>query len=176
VTEVLAGSRREDAATTAPDVSTDASPAASSAGRLLGRVATRPPVLLAALALAGTATVAAVDPGEPGHYPTCPFLAVTGLWCPGCGGLRAVHALTRGDVGAALGYNALLVLALPVLAVLWVRWARRDLRTGGSRPTGTATAGGILPPVPTYVLVALVVLVLAFWVARNLPAGAVLAP
>ena len=39
-----------------------------------------------------------VDPNQPGHYPTDPFLAITGLYCPGCGTLRALHALARGDL------------------------------------------------------------------------------
>lgn len=131
--------------------------------------------MLAAVALAGTATVAAVDPGEPGHYPTCPFLALTGLWCPGCGGLRAVHALTHGDVGAALGYNALLVLALPVVAVVWLRWLRLD--AGHAPPAaGRVPAGRRGPRAPSYVLASVLVLLLAFAVVRNLPVGAVLAP
>ena len=56
-----------------------------------GRLAT------AALLGLGVALVAAVDPHTSGRYPTCPFHAVTGLWCPGCGGLRAVHDLTHGS-------------------------------------------------------------------------------
>src|SRR5687768_7002451 len=63
--------------------------------RLLGPAAT-------ALGVAGAAAyVSVVDPHQPGHYPACPFLAVTGLFCPGCGGLRCAHALAHGDVPAA---------------------------------------------------------------------------
>ena len=45
---------------------------------------------------------------------------MTGAWCPGCGSLRAVNDLTHGDVLAAASSNLVLVLALPVLALLWV--------------------------------------------------------
>ena len=38
------------------------------------------------------------------------FHAMTGLWCPGCGGLRAVHDLTHGHLVTALHENALVVL------------------------------------------------------------------
>ena len=31
------------------------------------------------------------------RYP-CVFKSVTGLWCPGCGGIRSVKALLRGDL------------------------------------------------------------------------------
>ena len=47
-----------------------------------------------------------------------------GVYCPGCGGLRAVNDLTNGDLGAAASSNLLLVVLLPV-AVLWLlRWSR----------------------------------------------------
>ena len=50
----------------------------------------------------------------------CPIHAVTGWYCPGCGGTRAIWALLRGDVVGALRDNLLLFTVLPlvVLAVL----------------------------------------------------------
>jgi len=67
--------------------------------------------------------VAAVDPADPGApYPDCPVLALTGVPCPGCGGLRALHALTRGDVPAALALNPLVLLALPLAVVGLAVW------------------------------------------------------
>ncbi len=81
----------------------------------------RPFAALAAVAVP-TLYVAAVDPNAPGHYPSCPVLRATGWWCPGCGGLRAVHALAHGDLTTA-GHDNLLVLALAgVVGVLWLRW------------------------------------------------------
>ncbi len=54
--------------------------------------------------------------------PLCPVSVLTGLPCPGCGMARAVVALARGDVAAALAENAVglplfagLLVALPVL-------------------------------------------------------------
>ncbi|AUY52182.1 DUF2752 domain-containing protein [Streptomyces sp. CB01881] len=134
----------------------------------------RPPVLrrlgapltaLAAVA-APTVYVAAVDPNAPGHYPTCPFLTLTGWWCPGCGGLRCVHALTHGDLSGALHDNAPAVLLFAVLAVLWLRWVWAAVR-GGPAPRLALGAR-------RWVLVALLLLV--FTVVRNLPVGAGLAP
>ena len=52
-----------------------------------------PAGVLAAVA-AAFAYVGTVDPNEPGHYPVCPLLRFTGLYCPGCGGLRS-----RGSTG-----------------------------------------------------------------------------
>lgn len=51
-------------------------------------------------------------------FPKCPFLMWTGWKCPGCGSQRAIHALLHGDVPAAWGYNALLVVSIPILFIL----------------------------------------------------------
>jgi hypothetical protein len=125
----------------------------------------RAPLLAVAIAVAGFALVALVDPHEPGRYPPCPWHALTGLWCPGCGGLRAANDLVTGDVVAALGSNALMVALLPALAVLWWRWLAQRWRGHGAAP-----------PLPLRVIVVLLAIALLFTIARNLPVGAVLAP
>ncbi len=75
--------------------------------------------------------------------PACGFKAVTGLPCAGCGTTRAIVALSRLDLGAALGWNPLATasvlfaffggLAAGLLALLgrgvreparWPGWAR----------------------------------------------------
>ena len=56
----------------------------------------------------------------------CPFRAVTGLLCPGCGVTRLCLALLRGDFPAAWSANPVLLLLLPVLAALAVRTALRE--------------------------------------------------
>jgi hypothetical protein len=69
------------------------------------------------------------DPAKFGFYPVCYFHQLTGLLCPGCGGLRALHQLVHGHVGAAFNLNALLVLALPIALWLGARMlVRRVLR------------------------------------------------
>ena len=123
------------------------------------------PVGSVAAAAAAVAVVAVVDPNQPGRYPTCPFFALTGHWCPGCGTLRALHALTQGDLAAAAGLNLLVVAGLPVLALIWSRWLWRSW-TGAPRAR----------PAPPALIGALVVGVLLFGLVRNLPFGAVLAP
>ncbi|MER5831551.1 DUF2752 domain-containing protein [Streptomyces sp. NPDC002130] len=85
---------------------------------------------LGALVLAAVVVATAcADPAQPGPFPACPFRAVTGLDCPGCGSLRALHELTHGHVAAAADYNALLLVFLPVGAGVWLR-----VVTGRSRP------------------------------------------
>jgi hypothetical protein len=123
-----------------------------------------------ALAFAGAALavtyVAMVDPNEQGHYPACPFLAVTGYYCPGCGSLRMLHAAAHGHLGEAAGRNALAFALLPLLGFLWARWAAAAAR---GRPVGSL-------PVRPWMIWAFTALILVFWLVRNLPAGRALAP
>lgn len=123
------------------------------------------PAAVGAAALAAATTVAVIDPNEAGHYPTCPFLMLTGLQCPGCGTLRAVHALTRGDVLTAIDLNVLTVAMLPVLVWAWFAWFRYRAGARPAMPTLTPTAG-----------YAVAIAVPVFWVARNLPWFGALAP
>lgn len=55
--------------------------------------------------------------------PACPFLAVTGLPCPLCGGTRTCAALVRGEWSLAWNTNPgalVLVVWMALLAVQWV--------------------------------------------------------
>lgn len=130
---------------------------------VLGRLAA-PAGVLAAVAGA-FAYVGAVDPNEPGHYPVCPLLQYTGLYCPGCGGLRSAHAVVHGDIAAALQANALAVAGYLLFALLWTLWTVRAVRGRplriDLRPAQAWTAGA---------------LVLVFTVVRNLPFGGWLHP
>ncbi|MFD7454988.1 DUF2752 domain-containing protein [Kitasatospora sp. NPDC059827] len=142
----------------------NAAPTTSAPPPVLRR--TVPPLAALAAVAVPAGYVAAVDPNAPGHYPDCPFLAATGWWCPGCGGLRCVHALAHGDLTGALHDNAVAVLLFAVLALLWLRWAWAAL-TGG--PPVRVSVGA-----RRWALIGLLVLVFA--VVRNLPVGAGLAP
>lgn len=68
-------------------------------------------ILAGAGVVAGLASAFAVgyfNPASAGFFPACPFHALTGLNCPGCGLTRGFHALFQGDVLSALHFNALL--------------------------------------------------------------------
>jgi hypothetical protein len=127
--------------------------------------AVRVPLATAGAALAATTYVGLVDPNQSGHYPTCPFLAVTGYYCPGCGSLRAVHALTHGDVAAAVGLNVLAVVGIVVVAVLWGLWLLRSWR---GQPRARVA--------PAWTLYLALGAVVVFWIVRNLTIGEALAP
>lgn len=119
-----------------------------------------------AAGLAATAVLATLSPEEPGHYPTCPFLALTGLYCPGCGSLRAVHALTQGDLATAWDRNPLALVLIPAVLVAWVAWGLRLLGRRAWHPSR----------IPATWIWCLLGVVLAYWVARNVPGWTWLSP
>ncbi|GAA0629105.1 hypothetical protein GCM10010174_56600 [Kutzneria viridogrisea] len=89
----------------------------------------------------------------------CWYHALTGLDCPFCGGSRALGALLRLDLPAALGYNAFAVLVLlPAVVIGLVLLGRREL-------------GRTVAPWTTlrWALAGLAVLAVAWWVLRDLP-------
>jgi hypothetical protein len=55
------------------------------------------------------------NPANSSLFPPCPFLWLTGFYCPGCGSLRALHQLLHGNFGAAFALNPFAVLAFPFL-------------------------------------------------------------
>ncbi len=73
----------------------------------------RVPLLTGGLVGAATIALHFRDPHEAGSWGYCPFSALTGLYCPGCGGLRAVNDLTNGDVLGAASSNLVFVAAGP---------------------------------------------------------------
>ena len=49
---------------------------------------------------------------------TCPFVALTGFPCPGCGLSRALYSLLRGHFSEAFAYNGMIYLWVPAFSVL----------------------------------------------------------
>lgn len=80
----------------------------------------------ASAGLAGAAALAFlyhVNPHTRQVFVPCPFHALTGLYCPACGGLRMVHDLLHGDVVTALHDNAVAIPAVAIAALAWLNWA-----------------------------------------------------
>jgi len=78
--------------------------------------------------VAAVAVLFLCDPAHVAIYPVCLFHRLTGLNCPGCGSLRAIHQLLHGNVFEALRFNALLVLSLPLFAWIGFRMLRQQIR------------------------------------------------
>jgi len=117
----------------------------------------RAPLTSGAVVAAATAALALHSPYAAGSYGFCPIHVLTGLWCPGCGALRATHDLAHGDVASAWGMNPLWVVLVPVLVVGWSVWLVRRV-TGRPAPT-----------VPVGARWALLGVALVFGVLRNVP-------
>ena len=113
---------------------------------------------MAAAAVAG-GLMFFIDPATASIYPKCPFYALTHLYCPGCGSLRAVHQLLHGRALAAMHLNPFTVMCLPVLAYAAVSYTRVAL---GRR----AWPSRVIPAVWVRLLAGALVV---FWVVRNLP-------
>ena len=141
---------------TSPDTN---APNPSVAG-VRGRFATAP-WKLAGAAACGCVALAIVDPTKHLVTPPCPLRALTGWWCPLCGGTRAVSRLLRGDVVGAFHFNALFVILLPVIVAVWASFAfpgRLPRVSGLLANTQRAT-------------VAVFALLVVFMVVRNTPLG-----
>lgn len=99
------------------------------------------------------------NPADSGLYPLCPFHALTGGHCPGCGSMRALHQLLHGNFAEAMRLNALLVLSLPLISFMFLKaclsMIRRDGRPFQYPRTGTMWV--------------VVIVVLVYWVLRNIP-------
>lgn len=117
---------------------------------------------------AGVATVAGVgcavvwwgDPTTPGGpLPVCPTNALLGITCPGCGVLRMVYSLLHGDLVAALQYNAVALVAMPLLLTAWAVWLLARWR------------GDRIPVFTRYrwACAVIVAVVLGWFVVRNIP-------
>ena len=117
-------------------------------------------LLGAGLAAAGAAVLYRFPPLAVGWYPRCPLFVLTGLYCPGCGALRAGLALMQAHLGEALGFTPLVVVAFPVLAYVMA-----------SRATEAFAGRRVLPrrQLPGRVTWAIVASILLFGAVRNLP-------
>ena len=116
-------------------------------------------LLLAVVSLAAAMVFYFFDPTKGGFYPPCMFHQYTGLNCPGCGSLRALHHLTHGEFATAFHCNPLLVMLLPVLAFLGFRWLKRGRGAFGDDPI-------FLRPATAWTFLAVTI---AFTILRNLP-------
>ena len=125
------------------------------------------PLLLAGGLLGVSVLLHVRDPHRSGSWGYCPWLLLTGTYCPGCGGLRAVNDLTDGDLVAAASANLMFVASVPVLVGLWGR-SLTDRWRGVVRRAE--------PRRQLLLALLFLVLAVAFAVVRNTGPGAWLAP
>lgn len=112
-----------------------------------------------AAALAAVVFFALFNPEKALHWLQCPFHAVTGFYCPGCGSCRALHQLLQGHLFTALRCNHLLVVCAPFLGYALASRASMAVRGKG------------LPSfvVPALWIQLLAVYLVVYWIVRNIP-------
>jgi hypothetical protein len=118
-------------------------------------------ILLAGLTAAALAfaVLRAFNPATSSLFPPCPFHALSGLYCPGCGSLRALHQLLNGHGRAAFAMNPLAVALFPFLLYGLVSQVSLQLR------------GRYLPRffIPGAWIWGLGAIIIAFGILRNIP-------
>jgi hypothetical protein len=124
-------------------------------------------LLTGAIGLAGAAYVGLLDPTKRALFTPCPLRAITGIWCPGCGLTRGVHAFLNGHVAPSFGFNLFAPVLVIGVAYWWIVNAARAFT--GHRPPRLIRNSRAA----TLMLLAAVVL---FTVARNLRPFRALAP
>lgn len=99
------------------------------------------------------------NPAVPGFFPPCPFLLLTGFYCPGCGALRTLHELMHFHFAHAFELNILVCVAVLPLGIYCARWL--------------LSFSGLLhfPPhrIPKSAYYSVLIVILSFWLLRNLP-------
>jgi len=99
------------------------------------------------------------DPINNFLFPKCPLYATTGIYCPGCGSQRATHALLHFDIINVFKSNLLFFPAiLLVVYHIGIQIINEILGTKHSSILDHTKA-------PVIVLV----IVLLYWLLRNLP-------
>jgi Protein of unknown function (DUF2752) len=99
------------------------------------------------------------NPTTTGLFPVCPFRALTGLQCPGCGSTRACYQLIHLHPIAAFKLNPLMMLTLPFILYGLAGFTK-------SAVTGKPQRRIF---VPSIYLWAWLVALIFFWVFRNTP-------
>jgi hypothetical protein len=114
---------------------------------------------LVAFAVAAAAWVVLhFPPASSRFYPRCPIFLWLRIYCPGCGGTRALAALLHGRLNEATHWNAMVVIFFPYAAVFLALTYWRAMR---------ATTF-LWPTIPGSLLKLSLVLIAIFTVVRNL--------
>lgn len=118
----------------------------------------QPALIILALGFV-TAVFYLQNPAQSGIFPPCPLFAWTGLYCPGCGSLRATHQLLHGNLVGAFKLNPLAVLSIPFLIYGYVAHVTL-IRTGKTLP------GSFLKSSIIWIIFAFII---CYGVLRNVP-------
>lgn len=100
-----------------------------------------------------------VNPSGQSFFPKCPFHSITGYHCPGCGSQRALHDFLHGNIIEGFKHNFLIGMAVLVFLYKGFVLIRSYFYPQKSNNL-------LYHPKTAW---AILILVLSFWVLRNLP-------
>jgi hypothetical protein len=115
---------------------------------------------LVSVAIIGSLLYFYVNPSTSVLFPKCVFFSITSLHCPGCGSQRAIHELLHGNLLASAGHNLLVVASLPFVLFSGVAVTNNIFR---SKKIGQGLFYS------TKFAVAVLMLIVLFFIARNIP-------
>jgi hypothetical protein len=115
-------------------------------------------IIIAGL-VCGLLVIFMFDPARSNAFPPCPFKKLTGLYCPGCGSLRAVHQALHGRFLAAFRLNPLMAIFVCTLALIFITLRLKGKYSVQLRRLSSAASIG---------WIALAVIII-YWFCRNIP-------
>ena len=116
-------------------------------------------LLISLTGLAAACLFYTFNPADSSLFAPCPFHALTGLYCPGCGSLRAIHQLLHMHFLSAFKLNPLLVFSIPLMGYLLLY---PPLFRSKKRLLSVAD-------MPAFLIWIYLGIVLLFWIIRNMP-------
>lgn len=93
-------------------------------------------------------------------YPRCPFYLFTGLFCPGCGSIRAITSMIRGNFRQAFHYNILIIEAVFLFLFVLV------LQMSVSETQRQRIIGNLYS---TFFIKIVLIIIMCFFILRNIP-------
>jgi hypothetical protein len=100
-----------------------------------------------------------INPADQDWMPKCTFHSMTGMHCPGCGSQRAIHDFLHGNIMEGFSHN--LLIGLGILVLLYKAFLLLRARFYPQKNINLLYH----PKVPWLILI----IILSFWVLRNLP-------
>lgn len=93
-----------------------------------------------------------------GFYLSCPIHTLFGVYCPGCGITRMLHAIITLDFYKAFRYNPLLFILFPFFVYLFIDMIIKERKN--KRP--------ILKKIPEIIWVILIIILIIYAILRNI--------
>lgn len=123
-------------------------------------------LLLVYLSLAISLSIVFIfEPGKNSFYPICFFHRFTGLYCPACGSTRALYHFLHGNFIEALHANIFIVVFIAFL--IYSTLTMTDTILNNKRHS---------LKLPRYSVLIIGIVLVLFWIIRNIPAFSFLTP